>query len=194
MTPFSLNDDELGRLLAVAGVIPRADRPAFLRATVRAFEGDLAAAMRQAQPDQAAERRWRDTAKKRRRRQRDATGEGVLSVPIDDLNALIGVLLDLGGLDEASSEDHHHIGVSAGRILSDLARLAATGTVLLVPIADLSALTRVLLDLVWLDEGQSKDRRHVGIAAGKILSDLAARTRPRGTDLTPSPGYFRPHE
>jgi hypothetical protein len=58
--------------------------------------------------------------------------------------------------------------------------LAAGGAHLSVPLKDLNGLITVLLDLQWLPETKSEDRKEIGIAIGLMLDDLAVR-HARGT-------------
>jgi hypothetical protein len=41
-------------------------------------------------------------------------------------------------------------------------------------VADLNAVAEVLLDLNWLQEASSEDRKAIGAAVGKLIDDLAA--------------------
>jgi hypothetical protein len=80
------------------------------------------------------ERRRRLTRERKARwRAAIKSGAGVVSVTLQDLNATTGLLLDLGWLDVAQSEDRKAIGAALGRMISDMVErerwLAAVGVV-----------------------------------------------------------------
>jgi len=56
------------------------------------------------------------------------------------------------------------------------ARLKAGGASLKgVPITDINVLTGALIELGWLPEDQSEDRKAIAAAVGAMLDDLASR-------------------
>jgi hypothetical protein len=60
--------------------------------------------------------------RKRRYRARLARGGGVLNVPIQNMNALTEVLLNLKWLAYEKSEDRRAVSAAVGEMLDDLAR------------------------------------------------------------------------
>jgi hypothetical protein len=59
-------------------------------------------------------------------------------------------------------------------------RLAAGGASLKgVPVTDVNALTEALMDLHWLDEAKSEDRKALAAAVGALLDDIAKPYRRR---------------
>jgi hypothetical protein len=61
-----------------------------------------------------------DTLRKRRWRKHLKDGGAVLRVPVKDINATTGVLLDLRWLPLAESEDRKRIGEAVGALIDDL--------------------------------------------------------------------------
>jgi hypothetical protein len=66
------------------------------------------------------------TARRRRYRLRLKSGAAVITVPVADLNGLIGLLLDSDALDLGQSEDRRAIGEALGRLMDATVRNVST--------------------------------------------------------------------